>query len=216
MRAEQEDEIVLLCRSAWAGSQRYGALVWSGDIDSTFDDLRRQITAGLNIGLSGIPWWTTDIGGFKGGDITTPGFRELIVRWFQFGVFSPVCRLHGVREPRSADDGASQTGADNEVWSFGDEAYEILRRYLLLREQLRPYVMDCMRSAHETGLPVMRPLFLDFPADQASLGGRRPVPARRGHPGRAGDHGGGAGAPGVPAGRGRLAGCLDRGRLPRG
>ena len=66
MRAEGEDEIVLLCRSAWAGSQRYGALVWSGDIDSTFEDLRRQIPAGLNIGLSGIPWWTTDIGGFQG------------------------------------------------------------------------------------------------------------------------------------------------------
>jgi len=168
MRGEQEEEILLLCRSAWAGSQRYGALVWSGDIDSTFEDLRRQITAGLNIGLSGIPWWTTDIGGFKGGDITSPGFRELLVRWFQFGVFCPVCRLHGVREPRSAEDGAAQTGADNELWSFGEDEYQILRRYLLLRERLRPYVMHCMRSAHETGLPPMRPLFLDFPADQAS------------------------------------------------
>jgi len=79
MRAEGEEEIVSLCRSAWAGSQRYGALVWSGDIDSTFEDLRRQIPAGLNIGLSGIPWWTTDIGGFKNGDITSPSFRELIV-----------------------------------------------------------------------------------------------------------------------------------------
>ena len=72
MRAEGEEEIVWLCRSAWAGSQRYGALVWSGDIDSTFEDLRRQIPAGLNIGLSGIPWWTTDIGGFKDGNITSP------------------------------------------------------------------------------------------------------------------------------------------------
>ena len=172
MTAEGEDEIVLLCRSAWAGSQRYGAAVWSGDIDSTFEDLRRQIPAGLNIGLSGIPWWTTDIGGFKGGDIGSPSFRELMVRWFQFGVFSPLCRLHGFRDPQAAADdagvpsGADQTGAPNELWSFGPETYEILRRWLRLREHLRPYVMAAMRVAHTDGLPPMRPLFLDFPDDE--------------------------------------------------
>lgn len=167
MRAEGEEEILSLCRSAWAGSQRYGALVWSGDIDSTFEDLRRQISGGLNIGLSGIPWWTTDIGGFKNGDINSPSFRELIVRWFQFGVFCPVFRLHGIRQPGTMV-GAEQTGADNEVWSFGDEQYDIIRRLLFLRERLRPYVMDQMRAAHETGLPPMRPLFLDFPDDSVS------------------------------------------------
>ena len=167
MRAEGEEEIVSLCRSAWAGSQRYGALVWSGDIDSTFEDLRRQIPAGLNVGLSGIPWWTTDIGGFKNGDITSPSFRELIVRWFQFGVFCPVFRLHGVREPGTMI-GSEQTGAPNEVWSFGDEAYAVIRQLMFLRERLRPYVMEQMRIAHETGLPPMRPLFLDFPADPVS------------------------------------------------
>jgi alpha-D-xyloside xylohydrolase len=167
MRAEGEEEILSLCRSAWAGSQRYGALVWSGDIDSTFEDLRRQISGGLSIGLSGIPWWTTDIGGFKNGDISSPSFRELIVRWFQFGVFCPVFRLHGIREPGTMI-GAEQTGADNEVWSFGDEQYDIIRRLLFLRERLRPYVMEQMRTAHETGLPPMRPLFLDFPSDPAS------------------------------------------------
>jgi len=167
MRAEGEEEILALCRSAWAGSQRYGALVWSGDIDSTFEDLRRQIPAGLNIGLSGIPWWTTDIGGFKNGDIASHSFRELIVRWFQFGVFCPVFRLHGVREPGTMI-GSEQTGAPNEVWSFGDEAYTIIRQLLFLRERLRPYVMEQMRAAHETGLPPMRPLFLDFPADPVS------------------------------------------------
>ena len=178
MAGEGEDEAVLLCRSAWAGSQRYGAAVWSGDIDSTFEDLRRQIPAGLNIGLSGIPWWTTDIGGFKGGDIGSPSFRELLVRWFQFGVFSPLCRLHGVRQPVTMS-GAEQTGAPNELWSFGAEAYEILRRWLGLREHLRPYVMGTMRVAHTEGLPPMRPLFLNFPgrprpagsiADQFLLG----------------------------------------------
>jgi len=166
MQAEGEQEIVLLCRSAWAGSQRYGALVWSGDIDSTFEDLRRQIPAGLNIGLSGIPWWTTDIGGFSKGDINSPSFRELIVRWFQFGVFCPVFRLHGIRQPGTMA-GSEQTGAANEVWSFGDAEYEIIRHLLFLRERLRPYVMEQMRVAHSTGLPPMRPLFLDFPADPA-------------------------------------------------
>jgi alpha-D-xyloside xylohydrolase len=173
MAGEGEDETVLLCRSAWAGSQRYGVAVWSGDIDSTFDDLRRQIPAGLNIGLSGIPWWTTDIGGFKGGDITSPSFRELIVRWFQFGVFSPLCRLHGFRQPavRAEADhadlpsGADQTGAPNELWSFGHEAYQILQRWLRLREHLRPYIMTAMRVAHADGIPPMRPLFLGFPDD---------------------------------------------------
>jgi len=167
MRAEGESEILALCRSAWAGSQRYGALVWSGDIDSTFEDLRRQIPAGLNIGLSGIPWWTTDIGGFKNGDINSPSFRELIVRWFQFGVFCPVFRLHGIRQPGTMV-GAEQTGAPNEIWSFGDEAFAIIRPLLFLRERLRPYVMEQMRGAHETGLPPMRPLFLDFPGDPVS------------------------------------------------
>jgi alpha-D-xyloside xylohydrolase len=166
MMAEGQHEVVSLCRSAWAGSQRYGAAVWSGDVDSTFEDLRRQIPAGLNIGLSGIPWWTTDIGGFKGGDVRSPSFRELVVRWFQFGVFCPLCRLHGFRQPGTMK-GAEQTGAPNEPWSFGPEAYDIIRRWLGLRERLRPYVMDAMRVAHTDGLPPMRPLFLNFPGDAA-------------------------------------------------
>ena len=113
------------------------------------------------MGLSGIPWWTHDIGGFRGGNPTDPAFRELIVRWFQFGAFSPLFRLHGHRLPNSDDFG----GAANEVWSFGDEVYEILKRYMLIRERLRPYIMDQMRIAHEKGIPPMRPLFVDFPDD---------------------------------------------------
>jgi alpha-D-xyloside xylohydrolase len=160
-------DTVLLCRSAWAGSQRYGSLVWSGDIASTFEALRRQIRAGLNMAMSGIPWWTTDIGGFHGGVVTDPEFRELLVRWFQFGVFSPVCRLHGHREP-SEGTGAEATGAPNEPWSFGPETEAILRDWLGIRERLRPYVMAAMREAHETGIPVLRPLFLSFPDDDVS------------------------------------------------
>jgi alpha-D-xyloside xylohydrolase len=160
--ASGEKEILTLCRSAWAGSQRYGAAVWSGDIDSTFDALAKQVPAGLNIGISGIPWWTTDIGGFKGGDPSSAHFRELVVRWFQFAVFCPLFRLHGVREP-NPQTGPPQTGGQNEVWSFGEEAYGIIRAQLALREMLRPYVMDVMAAASTTGLPPMRALFLEFP-----------------------------------------------------
>jgi len=161
MRGEGEEEIITLCRSAWAGSQRYGAAVWSGDIQSTFETLQVQVRAGLNIGLSGIPWWTTDIGGFFGGDISTPYFRELIVRWFQYGVFCPLFRLHGNRLPT-----AGWSGGPNEVWSFGEEAYAIIRELLFLRERLRPYIMEQMCLAHEKGIPPMRPLFFDFPEDK--------------------------------------------------
>jgi len=160
--AKGEKEIVTLCRSAWAGSQRYGAAVWSGDIDSTFEALAEQIPAGLNIGIAGIPWWTTDIGGFRGGDPSSPYFRELIVRWFQFGVFCALFRLHGVREPAPLS-GSEHIGGPNEVWSFGDEAYGVICDQLALRERLRPYVMDLMAAASATGLPPMRALFLEFP-----------------------------------------------------
>ena len=167
LRASGEDEIVLLCRSAWAGSQRFGASVWSGDIDSTFEALAAQIPAGLNMGISGIPWWNTDIGGFRHGDPKSEYFRELIVRWFQFGAFTPIFRLHGVREPGPLV-GSSQTGAPNEVWSFGDFAYDLICRQLQLRERLRPYVMKLMSEASSTGLPPMRALFLEFPDDAAA------------------------------------------------
>lgn len=165
-----QHDIVNLVRCAWAGSQRYGALVWSGDIGSTFRDLRAQITAGVHMGVAGIPWFTTDIGGFHGGDISDPAFRELLIRWFQFGAFSPVMRLHGDRspsEPITAADGSRRlpSGAANEVWSYGPEVLGVLTGLIEMREQLREYTRDAMRAAHETGAPVMRGLFYEFPDD---------------------------------------------------
>lgn len=165
-----QNNIVNLLRCAWAGSQRYGALVWSGDIASSFVSMRRQIRAGLNMGLAGIPWWTTDIGGFHGGDPEDPKFRELFVRWFQWGTFCPVMRLHGDREPRQAQVGTTggatcRSGAPNEVWSYGSEVYEICRNYLEIREKLRPYIRSLMMEAHEKGTPVMRALFYMYPDD---------------------------------------------------
>jgi alpha-D-xyloside xylohydrolase len=168
MRAAGHKEIVNLSRSAWAGTQRYGAAVWSGDIRSRFEVLRAQIPAGLNIAMSGIPWWTTDIGGFMDGDIRTDYFKELIVRWFQYGVFCPLFRLHGVRLPLNGLYGAQSSGADNEVWSFGETAYAIIKDLLFLREKLKPYLRVLNQAAHERGAPPMRPLVYDFPADLAT------------------------------------------------
>jgi len=122
--------------------------------------------------MCGIPWWTTDIGGFYGGDPDDPRFRELIVRWFQFGVFSPILRLHGNRiykgeipNPNNTDDPMNLVGGPNEIWSFGKEAYEIIKELLFLREKMKPYIIKHMKKAHETGVPMMRPLFFDFPTD---------------------------------------------------
>jgi len=158
-----ETEILTLSRSGWAGSQRYGSVIWSGDIVSTFESLQAQVRAGLNIAMSGIPWWTTDIGGFYDGDITTDYFRELVVRWFQYGAFCPIFRLHGYRKP--FNEPLPKSGADNEVWSFGEKAYEIIRDLLALRERLRPYIHELMQIASERGLPPLRPLFLEYPQD---------------------------------------------------
>ena len=173
LKAEGETDIMSLVRCAWAGSQKYGVLTWSGDIYSSFRSMREQLQAGLNIGMAGIPWWTSDIGGFLGGDISDPAFKELLVRWFEWGAFCPVFRMHGERSPwyeREEEfiNGVRQltSGQDNEVWSFGEDNYKILTKYLYIRERLRPYIRECMRQASETGAPVMRPLFFDFPEDK--------------------------------------------------
>jgi alpha-D-xyloside xylohydrolase len=167
MAGRGEEEVLMLCRSAWAGSQRYGAAVWSGDIPSTFESLRVQVRAGLNMAMSGIPWWTTDIGGFAKGDPDDPEFRELLVRWFEFGAFCPLFRLHGDRVPNMAM-GAGMTGGPNEIWSFGDDVYQILRDYIRLRERLRPYLHTHAKDVSRKGLPIMRPLLIEFPQDQRS------------------------------------------------
>jgi len=164
MRAAGQSDIITLCRSGWAGSQRFAAAIWSGDIPSSWKSFNAQIRAGLNIMMSGIAWWTTDIGGFYGGNIEDPDFRELLVRWFQYGVFCPLFRLHGVREPRPK--GSVVSGAANEIWSFGERNYEILLKYILLRERLKPYILEQARLVSEKGLPMMRPLFFDYPADE--------------------------------------------------
>lgn len=165
-----QEEVVNLVRCAWVGSQQYGALVWSGDISSTYEDFRKQICAGLHMGIAGIPWWTTDIGGFHGGVSDNSDFRELLVRWFQFGTFCPVMRIHGDRVPGKAimdSQGKSRqgSGGDNEIWSFGEENYQIFRKYIGIRELMRDYIREQMQESHEKGTPVIRTLFYEFPSD---------------------------------------------------
>ncbi|MEV0618861.1 TIM-barrel domain-containing protein [Nonomuraea sp. NPDC050404] len=158
------DRPLSLVRSCWAGSQRHGIALWSGDIHATWEALATQVRTGLNVALSGIPWWNSDIGGFHGGDPASEEYRELLIRWFQFGAFCPIMRLHGVRHP-AGPFVAEQTGASNEVWSYGERALEIMREHLLLRERLKPYLMELAKAAHERGEPVLRPLLFDFPGD---------------------------------------------------
>ena len=170
-----ETDILSLTRCAWAGSQKYAVLTWSGDIHSSFRAMREQLQAGLSMQMAGIPWWTSDIGGFMGGDISDPAFKELLLRWFAWGCFSPVFRMHGERSPwyereQEFRNGVRQmsSGQDNEVWAFGEENTPILCKYLFIRERLRPYLRQVMREAHESGAPVMRPLFYEFPEDKAA------------------------------------------------
>jgi len=179
LKAEGVQQPLSLVRCAWAGSQKFGAVVWSGDVHSDFRSFRNQVQAGLSMAIAGIPWWTTDIGGFLGGDIRDERFKELLIRWFQWGCFCPVMRLHGERPPfhipekpyhevRGYQIKQMESGQDNEVWSFGEETYEILSDLLKLRSKLKPYIKEQMKIAHEKGTPVMRPLMYDFYEDECA------------------------------------------------
>jgi alpha-D-xyloside xylohydrolase len=154
-RAESNDKrVFILSRSAFAGSQRNAAAVWSGDINSDWVFLRKQIPAGLNYSVSGLPYWTTDIGGFVSGNPDDPSYRELFIRWFQFGTFNPILRVHGTR-----------SNDQNELWSYGPDAQKILVSFDRLRYRLMPYIYSlAWKTTHESYTP-MRPLVMDFRTD---------------------------------------------------
>ena len=162
------DDIITLTRCAYIGSQKFGSLVWSGDIESTFESLACQVRAGLNMGMCGIPWWNTDIGGFYGADIRSDYFKELIVRWFQYGLFCPVMRLHGsrIRHFEPTPGLKEPSGDPNEIWSFGEENLPVLKDLILTREKLRPYIKSQADIASEKGYPIMRPMYFEYPDDE--------------------------------------------------
>jgi alpha-D-xyloside xylohydrolase len=152
--ASDQKRVFILSRSAFAGSQRNGVTAWSGDINSDWLSYRRQIPAGLNFSLSGIPYWTTDIGGFVFGNPTDPAFRELLIRWFQYGTFNPILRVHGTRSPD-----------ENELWSYGPEAQKTLVNFDRLRYRMLPYIYSLAWKTTSAGYTIMRPLVMDFRTD---------------------------------------------------
>lgn len=152
--ASDKKRVFILSRSAYAGEQRNAAAVWSGDIDPNWETFRRQIPAGLNYSLSGLPYWTTDIGGFVSANPDDPAYRELYVRWFEFGAFCPIFRAHGTR-----------TTNQNELWSYGPDAQKILVEYDKLRYRLMPYIYSLAWKTTSEGYTIMRPLVMDFRED---------------------------------------------------
>jgi alpha-D-xyloside xylohydrolase len=185
-RAEGEEKRVLnLTRSGWAGSQRYGAVLWSGDTSARWDVLKKQISEGLNLCSSGLPWWTTDIGGFfsvrekwrnRGCGMNTnpepfwfwqgdfedgvqdPGYRELYLRWLQLGCFLPLFRSHGTDTPR-------------EIWNFGEPGeifYDAIESFIRLRYRLLPYIYSLAAMVSLEDYTMLRSLIFDFGEDQAA------------------------------------------------
>jgi alpha-D-xyloside xylohydrolase len=172
MRRDMNERALILARDAYPGAQHNGAIFWSSDISPTWDVLKRQVPTGINFVASGMPYWSTDIGGWQGLPhshkperpvLIDPSdaraevgqyddYPELYVRWFEYGAFQPNFRTHGTRP-------------ENEVWSYGKQAEPILEKFLRLRYELMPYIYSLGWRAHETGAPFMRGLFMDFGDD---------------------------------------------------
>jgi alpha-D-xyloside xylohydrolase len=156
-RATTEDKrVVILSRSAYAGEQRNGVVAWSGDISGNWETLRRQIPAGLSFGMSGFPYWTTDIGGFfrSADQYTSPAYQELLIRWFQFGAFCPIFRIHGFR-------------SETEMWKYGPEVERVLRKYDELRYRLLPYIYSSAWGVTHRNEILMKSLPFVYPDDAA-------------------------------------------------
>jgi alpha-D-xyloside xylohydrolase len=155
--------VFILTRSAFAGQQRYGANTWSGDVNSSWNALRNQISAGLNFSLTGIPYWNSDIGGFFLWNfkkkLEDPEYRELYVRWLEFGAFCPMMRSHGADAPR-------------EIYQFGSKGnryYDVIEKYINLRYRLLPYIYSASWDVTANQSSMMRALVMDFATDKNAL-----------------------------------------------
>lgn len=163
-----DKRVFILTRSGFAGQQRNAAVTWSGDINATWEVFRNQISAGLNFSMAGVPYWTMDIGAFflHGHDMgygegnyesfEDQDYREMYVRWFQYGAFCPIFRSHGTHTPR-------------EVWRFGepgDITYESLLKFDHLRYRLLPYIYSVAHKVTSEGYTMLRGLAMDFPDDK--------------------------------------------------
>jgi alpha-D-xyloside xylohydrolase len=151
--------VMILTRSAFAGQQRNAAASWSGDISANWTTFKSQIAAGLSFGMSGMPYWTTDIGGFFRPDnqYTSDKYHELLIRWFQYGSFCPIFRVHGYK-------------SNAELWNYGPEVEKILTRYDELRYRLLPYIYSSAWGVTDKGETLMRALPLEFSRDSEARG----------------------------------------------
>jgi alpha-D-xyloside xylohydrolase len=154
-----DKRVCILTRSAFSGQQRYGIINWSGDIGGTWDVFRNQIVAGLNYTITGFPYWTTDIGGFfrpGRSQYTDEKYHELLTRWYQWGTFNPIFRMHGYM-------------TETEPWRFGQKVEDNMRKMLNLRYQLLPYIYSEAWQVTKNGSTMMRPLVMDFNGDTAAV-----------------------------------------------
>jgi alpha-D-xyloside xylohydrolase len=157
--ASSEKRVCILTRSAFLGQQRYGVINWSGDIGGTWDTYKRQIVAGLNYTISGFPYWTTDIGGFfrpGNSQYTDEKYQELLFRWYQWGTFNPIFRIHGYM-------------TETEPWKYGQTVEDNMRKMLNLRYRLLPYIYSEAWQVTKNGSTMMRPLVMDFRDDNSAV-----------------------------------------------
>ena len=159
LKKDQPDrDPMILTRSGFTGIQRYGAINWSGDVGNDWETLRRQIAGGLNLMATGQPWWTYDAGGFfrPNNQYTDPDYQERMMRWIQLAVYLPFMRVHGYM---------SRT----EPWNYSEETQKNFHEQIYLREQLKPYILDCAKKVSDENYTMMRPLVFDFPDDAEAL-----------------------------------------------
>jgi len=157
--ASSDKRVCILTRSAFLGQQRYGVINWSGDIGGTWDTYKRQIVAGLNYTISGFPYWTTDIGGFfrpGNSQYTDEKYHELLTRWYQWGTFNPIFRIHGYM-------------TETEPWKYGQKVEDNMRKMLDLRYRLLPYIYSEAWQVTKNGSTMMRPMVMDFREDMAAV-----------------------------------------------
>src|ERR1035437_296497 len=157
--ASSDKRVCILTRSAFLGQQRYGVINWSGDIGGTWDTYKRQIVAGLNYTITGMPYWTTDIGGFfrpGKSQYTDEKYHELLTRWYQWGTFNPIFRVHGYQ-------------SETEPWKYGQTVEDNMRKMLNLRYRLLPYIYSEAWQVTKNGSTMMRPLVMDFREDAKAI-----------------------------------------------
>jgi alpha-D-xyloside xylohydrolase len=156
----QDNNTLMLTRSAWIGSSKYNAVVWSGDLESTWDSFVTQVKLAPNVQLSGLHWWATDIAGYRDGYYEDSGFNELLVRWYQWGVFLPIFRTHGHRQPSADSNQCGPSGGPNELWTYMHQTE--IQAMMVLRESIRPYVEEHLLVASITGVPILQPMWYNF------------------------------------------------------